>query len=60
MFSDTLPIEKWNTRFGVSVRVVKRDPAGSPSGGRFVDNKSVKQIIKVQDKANGVKFVKSS
>ena len=54
MFSNNLPVEKWSTRFGVSVRVVKRD-----DGGRFVDNKSVRQIIKVQDKENGVKYVQS-
>lgn len=49
-----LPVEAWNTRFGVSVRTVTRD-----SKGRFVNNKSAKQMIKVQDKANKVRFVKA-
>jgi hypothetical protein len=50
-----LPIESWNTRFGTSVRTVARD-----SKGRFVNNKSAKQMIREQDKANGVKYVKAS
>jgi hypothetical protein len=50
-----LPVEAWNTRFGTSIRTVKRD-----SKGRFINNKSAKQMIRVQDKANGVKFVKTS
>jgi hypothetical protein len=49
-----LPIETWNTRFGTSVRTVARDKRG-----RFIDNKSAKQMIRKQDKANGVKFVKA-
>jgi hypothetical protein len=49
-----MPVEAWNTRFGTSVRTVVRD-----SKGRFVDNKSAKQLIRVQDKANNVKFVKA-
>lgn len=52
---NTLPIENWNTRFGASVRTVIRD-----SKGRFINNKSAKQMIRVQDKANNVKFVKAS
>lgn len=50
---NTLPIENWNTRFGTSIRTVARD-----SKGRFINNKSAKQMIRVQDKANNVKFVK--
>lgn len=53
--ASALPVEAWNTRFGVSVRTVSRD-----SKGRFVNNKSAKQMIRVQDKANKVKFVKAS
>lgn len=52
---NTLPIENWNTRFGTSIRTVARD-----SKGRFINNKSAKQMIRVQDKANNVKFVKAS
>lgn len=44
---DTLPIEAWNTRYGVSIRTVTRDDAG-----RFINNKSAKQTIKIQEKAN--------
>lgn len=54
VFATSLPVEAWNTRFGVSVRTVQRDPKG-----RFVTNKSAKQMIRVQDRANGVKYVKS-
>ena len=36
----TVSVEKWSTRFGVSVRVVKRN------AGRFVNNKSAKQLVK--------------
>lgn len=49
-----LPVEAWNTRFGTSIRTVARD-----NKGRFIDNKSAKQMIRVQDKANNVKFVKA-
>lgn len=49
-----LPVEAWNTRFGTSVRTVARD-----SKGRFINNKSAKQLIRVQDKANKVKYVKA-
>lgn len=52
--ASALPVEAWNTRFGVSVRTVTRD-----SKGKFVNNKSAKQMIRVQDKANSVKYVKS-
>lgn len=34
-------IEKWSTRFGVSVRVVKRT-----NSGQFINNKSAKQLLK--------------
>lgn len=49
-----MKIEKWNTRFGKSVRTVQRG-----SDGRFVNNKSAKQLIRLQDKETGVKFVKA-
>jgi hypothetical protein len=52
---NVLPIETWNTRFGTSVRTVARK-----SNGQFINNKSAKQMIRVQDKANNVKFVKAS
>jgi hypothetical protein len=48
-----VPVEVWSTRFGTSVRVVVRG-----SDGRFVNNKSAKQMIRVQDRDNGVKYVK--
>ena len=35
-----IAVEKWNTRFGVSTRVVKR------TKGQFVTNVSAKQLIK--------------
>jgi hypothetical protein len=54
MFNSTLPVESWDTRFGTSIRTVVRD-----SKGRFINNKSAKQMIRVQDKANKVKFVKA-
>jgi len=47
MFSNTLPIESWNTRYGVSIRTVTRDDAG-----RFINNKSANQTIKIQEEAN--------
>jgi hypothetical protein len=37
----TATVEVWNTRFGTSVRVVKR------SKGQFKNNKSAKQLLKV-------------
>lgn len=36
-----MQVEVWNTRYGTSVRVVSR------KGGRFVNNKSDKQVITV-------------
>lgn len=36
-------VETWDTRFGKSKRVVKRNSDGS---GRFVDNVSAKQLSK--------------
>lgn len=46
-----MKVEKWNTRFGKSVRTVERG-----RNGRFVNNKSAKQLIRIQDKEVGVKF----
>lgn len=39
--ADITAIEGWETRFGKSVRVVKRD-----GGGRFISNVSAKQLSK--------------
>ena len=36
-----MKIEVWDTRYGTSVRVVVRDK------GRFVNNKSERQVVKV-------------
>jgi len=38
---NTAAIERWNTRYGVSTRIVKRTP-----GGQFASNVSVKQLVK--------------
>lgn len=40
-------VEKWQTRFGTSVRVVERDPKGL-----FLNHKSAKQLAKIQEKAS--------
>jgi len=37
-----MKVEVWDTRFGTSVRVVVRQP-----NGKFVNNKSDKQVVKV-------------
>ncbi len=39
--ANTTSVEQWNTRFGLSGRVVKR-----MANGRFVTNVSAKQMIK--------------
>lgn len=49
-----MKVEKWNTRFGKSVRTVERDRKG-----KFVNNKSAKQLIRIQDREANVKFVKA-
>jgi hypothetical protein len=38
-----MKVEKWNTRFGKSVRTVQRD-----ARGRILNHKSAKQMHKVQ------------
>jgi hypothetical protein len=47
-------VETWDTRFGISVRSVARDRSG-----RFVNNKSAKQLIRKQDRLTGKKFVEA-
>lgn len=41
-----MKVEVWDTRFGTSVRVVQRD------SGKFVNNKSAKQLIKIATKVH--------
>lgn len=49
-----MKVEVWSTRFGKSVRTVQRTPKGT-----FVNNKSAKQLIRVQDRLSNVRFVKA-
>lgn len=46
-----MKVETWETRFGVSVRSVVRD-----KHGRFVNNKSARQLIRKQDRLTGRRF----
>jgi hypothetical protein len=38
-------IEKWDTKHGVSVRIVDRE-----TNGKFINNKSARQLFKIQTK----------